>query len=116
MSIHSSADHGYRAPSWCAGCGSAELNCGCIPDPIVSENKMSIDDDYGSETFIKTIDSQTLLGLRRAVRDLSPGTIPIYSDYDCTGLVCGQWCKFIKIYKHGRGYTAVVEICVSRDV
>ena len=117
MTIHSSADQGYVAPSWCSKCLSADLNCGCDADlPIVSQAKLSIDDDYGSETFIRTIDCSTLLGLRNAVRELNCGHIPIYSDYDCTGLVCGQWCKFIKIYKRGAGYVAVVEITVSRDV
>jgi hypothetical protein len=86
------------------------------PDPIVSRDRLSIDDDYGTETYIKTIFTESLLGLRRAVRELNMGSIPIYSDYDCTGLVCGQWCKLIKIYKTGRGFTAVVEITVSRDV
>lgn len=86
------------------------------PDPIVSRDKLSIDDDYGSEVYIKTIDCETLLGLRNAVRELNCGHIPIYSDYDCTGLVCGQWCKFIKIYKTSAGYCALVEITVSRDV
>lgn len=86
------------------------------PDVIVSKSRLSIDDDYGSETFIRTIDCETLLGLRNAVRELNCGTIPIYSDYDCTGLVCSQWCKFIKIYKTVAGYCALVEITVSRDV
>lgn len=85
-------------------------------EPILSQAKLHIDDDYGSETYIKTIFTETLLGLRNALRELNPGTIPIYSDHDCTGLVCGQWCKFIKIYKSGRGYIGVVEITVSRDV
>lgn len=86
------------------------------PDPIVSQEKLSIDDDYGTETYIKTIFATTMLGIRRAVRELNPGSIPIYSDYDCTGLVCGQSCKLLKIYLTGRGYTAVVELHVTRDV
>lgn len=92
------------------------VNLACEPDPIVSQDRLTIDNDYGSETFIKTIDAPSLLGLRRAVRELNLGTIPIYSDYDCTGLVCGQYCKFLKIYKAGHGYVAVVEITVARDV
>lgn len=120
MTIHSVSDHGYVTSVACRRCGSYDLNCGCEkfiePEPIVSSAKLSIDDDYGTETYIRTIDATTLLGLRNAVRELNLGHIPIYSDYDCTGLVCGQWCKFIKIYKVGAGYCALVEICVSRDV
>ena len=85
-------------------------------EAIVSKARLSVDDDYGTETYIKTIDAETMLELRRAVRELNCGHIPIYSDYDCTGLVCGQWCKLLKIYKVGAGYCAIVEICVSRDV
>lgn len=87
-----------------------------VPEAVVSRNNLSIDNDYGSETVIKTIDSDTLLGLRRAIRELNCGTIEICSPYDCTGLVCGQWCTLIKIYKVGRGYVGVVEITTARDV
>jgi len=85
-------------------------------EPIMSQTRLTIDDDYGTEVFIRTIYTETLLAMRNAVRELNCGTIPIYSDYDCTGLVCGQWCKFIKIYKTGSGFTALVELTVSRDV
>lgn len=85
-------------------------------DPIVSKDRLWIDDDYGSSTMIRTIYAESLLGIRRAVRELNPGSIPIYSDYDCTGKVCFQGCKMLKIYKVGRGYTTVVEITVTRDV
>lgn len=86
------------------------------PDPIVSDTRLPIDEDYGTEIYIRTIFAQSCLGLRRAVRELNPGHIPIHSPYDCTGLVCAKTCKFLKIYKTGRGYTAVVEISVTRDV
>lgn len=92
------------------------VNLARDPDPIVSQSRLSIDDDYGTETYIKTICAESLLGIRRAVREMNPGSIPIYSDYDCTGLVCGQSCKMLKIYRTGRGYTVVVEISVTRDV
>jgi hypothetical protein len=84
---------------------------------IVSEALLPIDDDMGTESYIKTIRCDTLLGIRRAVRELNRGSIPIYSDYDCTGLVCAQYCKFLKIYRCYSGYyVAVVELSVTRDV
>jgi hypothetical protein len=87
------------------------------PAVYVSDKRLSIDDDMGTETYIKTIRSQSYLGIRRAVRDLNPGHIPIYSPYDCTGLVCWQGCKFLKLYRCYAGfYVAVVELTVSRDV
>jgi len=117
MTIHSSSDHGYAAVSYCRNCHSADLNCGCEALlPIVSEAKLSIDDDYGSETYIKTVFCQSFLGFRNAIRELNCGSIQIYSDYDCTGLVCGQWCKLIAVYRTGRGITGVVEITINRDV
>lgn len=83
----------------------------------ISPEKLSIDDDMGTETYIRTIRSQSYLGIRRAVRDMNPGRIPIYSPYDCTGLVCWQGCKFLKLYRCYAGfYVAVVELTVSRDV
>ena len=90
-----------------------ELNEG---DVVVSHTKLSIDDDYGTETYIKTIYANSLLNLRRAVRMLSPGSIPIWSPYDCTGLVCHQRCKMLKIYPYHSSYIAVVELTVTRDV
>jgi hypothetical protein len=87
------------------------------PQVYVSQDRLPIDDDMGTETHIRTIRSESLLGIRRAVRELNPGTIPIYSDYDCTGLVCAQYCKMLKIYRCYSGfYVAVVEITVARDV
>lgn len=85
--------------------------------PVVSDDKLPIDDDMGTETYIRTIRGPSLLGIRRVVRELNPGRIPIYSDYDCTGLVCWQGCKFLKVYRCYTGfYVAVVEITISRDV
>lgn len=84
---------------------------------FVSQDCLRIDDDMGTETYIKTIRCDTLLGIRRAVRELNPGSIPIHSPYDCTGLVCHQSCKFLKIYRCYTGfYVAVVELHVTRDV
>lgn len=83
----------------------------------VSDTKLSIDDDMGTETYIRTIRTQSYLALRRAVRELNPGRIPIYSPYDCTGLVCWQGCKFLKVYRCYAGFlVGVVEITVTRDV
>lgn len=84
--------------------------------PVSSRDKLNIDNDFGTEIFIRTIRTHSMLAMRRALRELNLGTIPIYSDYDCTGLVCGQWAKFLKIYKSEGGYIAVVEITVNRDV
>lgn len=86
------------------------------PEVIVSHSKLHIADDYGTETYIKTVYCESFLGFRNALRDLNPGHIPIFSDYDCTGLVCAQWCKLLAVYKTGRGITGVVEISVTRDV
>lgn len=87
------------------------------PAVYVSECKLSIDDDMGTETYIRTIRTQSYLALRRAVRDLNPGHIPIYSPYDCTGLVHWQGCKFLKVYRCYAGFlVGVVEITVMRDV
>lgn len=87
------------------------------PEVYVSQDKLSIDDDMGTETYIRTIRTSSYLALRRAVRELNPGRIPIHSPYDCTGLVCWQGCKFLKVYRCYAGfYVGVVEITVSRDV
>lgn len=87
-----------------------------INEVIASSDKIHIDEDYGTETYLRIVHTTTLLALRRAVREANPGRIPIYSPYDCTGLVCCQTCKIIKIYKTSVGYSSVVEMCVTRDV
>lgn len=84
--------------------------------PVMSRQSLSIDDDYGTRRSISTVQTQTFLGLRRALRELNPGHIPIYSPYDCTGLVCHQRCKLIAIYRVDGFYIGVVELTVSRDV
>lgn len=86
-----------------------------LPTVVVGE-KIHISEDYGTETYVRRVYADTMLELRRWVRECNPGAIPIYSDYDCTGLVCGQSAKFIKIYRTHGGYTALVEIAVTRDV
>lgn len=86
-------------------------------DIVVSADRLTIDDDMGTDTYIRTIRTETLLNLRRALRELNPGRIPIYSPYDCTGLVCWQGCKLLKVYRCYAGfYVGVVEITVMRDV
>jgi hypothetical protein len=92
---------------------------GQLPDTDVhfNEDRLYVEDDMGSRTEIGTVYSETLLGIRRAVRELNPGRIPIYSDYDCTGKLCFQGCKLIKVYKtYSEGYVAVVEIRKTFDV
>lgn len=83
-------------------------------EPTIS-SELHIEEHYGTTTSIRTVTTRTLLDLRRYVRDHN-GTIPIYSDYDCTGLICGMGCKMLKIYKTYAGYTAVLECSVTRDV
>jgi hypothetical protein len=86
-------------------------------DVRVIEDGLYVEDDMGSRTEIKTIYSDSLLGIRRAVREMNPGRIPIYSDYDCTGKKCFQSCKLLKVYKtYSEGYVAVVELRASFDV
>lgn len=75
-----------------------------------------INEDYGTETSVVRVYADTLVELRRYVRENNPGSIPIYSPYDCTGLVCGQYAKFIKIWRTHGGYTALVEFSITRDV
>lgn len=92
---------------------------GALPDTDVRvlEDGLHIEDDMGSRTEIKTIHSDTLLGIRRAVRLLHFGRIPIDSPYDCTGRLCFQGCKLIKVYKtYSEGFAAVIEIRKSFDV
>lgn len=94
-----------------------EIDPDTIDLPVVSQARLTVDDDMGTETYIRTIQTETCLGLRRAVRELNPGRIPIYSPYDCTGLVCWQGCKLLKVYRAYSGfYVGVVELTVSRDV
>lgn len=93
-----------------------EIDPDTLDLPVMSRHALSIDDDYGTRRSIKTVQTETFLGLRRALRELNCGTIPIYSDYDCTGLVCGQWCKLIAIYRVDHFYIGVVELTVARDV
>lgn len=82
-----------------------------------SEQQLIVDDDMGYVTTIRALYGDTFLSLRRAVREMNCGTIPIYSDYDCTGLLCGQWCKFIKVYRaYGGKWIGIVEIRRSYDV
>lgn len=94
------------------GEGHAEFQ----PIATVSQAKLSIGGDYGSETYIRTIHSDSFLAFRRALRDLNPGSIPIYSPYDCTGLICSQSCKLLKVYRIDGYYVGVVELHVQRDV
>lgn len=92
---------------------------GALPETDVrfGEDELYVEDDMGSRTDIRTIYAETLLGIRRAVRELNPGRIPIYSDYDCTGKLCFQGCKLLKVYKtYSEGYVAVVEIRKTFDV
>jgi len=87
------------------------------PEAVVSQTDLCIDDDMGSRTSIRTITSSSLLSIRRTIRDLNPGRIPIYSDYDCTGLLCYQSCKIIKLYRSYAGeYVALVECHAAHDV
>lgn len=75
-----------------------------------------VNGDYGSETQVRIYSCLSLIGLRHLVRDMNPGSIEINSPYDCTGLVCGMGAKFIKIYRYGSYYMAVVEVSITRDV
>lgn len=75
-----------------------------------------IDEHFGHATEVRVLACETLIGLRHAVRDLNPGRIDIFSDHDCTGLVCGMSAKLLKVYKAYTGYFAVVEVSITRDV
>jgi hypothetical protein len=90
-----------------------------LPDTEVrfGECALHVEDDMGSRTEVKAIYSETLLGIRRAVREMNPGHIPIYSDHDCTGRKCFQGCKLLKVYKtYSEGYAAIVELRTGFDV
>lgn len=90
-----------------------------LPDTDVrfGEDGLYVEDDMGHRTEVKAIYSETLLGIRRAVRELNPGRIPIYSEYDCTGKLCFQGCKLLKVYKtYSEGFVAIVEIRKAFDV
>lgn len=92
---------------------------GALPDTDVhfAEDHLYVEDDMGSRTEVSTLYSSTLLGIRRGVRELNPGRIPIYSPYDCTGKLCFQGCKLLKVYRTYVGqYVAVVEIRKTFDV
>ena len=93
-----------------------EIDPDTLDLPVMSRDALTIDDDFGTRRSIHTVQTETFLGLRRALRELNMGSIPIYSPYDCTGLVCGQWCKLIAIYRVDGFYIGVVELTVSRDV
>lgn len=84
---------------------------------VLSEKELYVEDDMGSETHIRTLHSDTMLGIRKVVRELSPGHIAIDSPYDCTGRKCFQSCKILKVYKtYPEGYVAVVELRCGFDV
>lgn len=71
---------------------------------------------YDHSIDIRFLSSPTFIGLRRGLRDLNPGSIPIFSDYDCTGRICGQHAKFIKVYRSEGQWIGVVEVSITRDV
>ena len=90
-----------------------------LPDTDVRivEDGLYVEDDMGSRIDIKTIYSDTLLGIRRAVRELNIGSIPIYTPYDCSGMLCYHGCKLLKVYRTYVGsFVAVVEIRKTYDV
>lgn len=94
------------------GEGRAEFQ----PVATVSQAKLHIGGDYGSETYIRTVHSDSFLQFRRALRDLNPGHIDIYSPYDCTGLICSQSCKLLSVYLIDGYVVGVVELNVQRDI
>lgn len=83
-----------------------------------SEKVIHVEDDMGTRVNVHTLRCYTLLGIRRAVRQCNPGHIPIYSDYDCTGRLCYQSAKLLKIYKPygNEGYVALLEVRSTFDV
>lgn len=87
-----------------------------VPEATVSQAKLSIDGDYGSEVFIRTITCSSFQGLRRSIRQMNVGRIAIDSPYDCTGYICYMSCKPIAIYRASGEIVAVVECHVGRDV
>lgn len=117
----SNCKHFPLADDHCLVCEEAE-DARIEMDSIINEAHVAtahldIDNDYGTRTSIHSVFDPTLLGIRRKFRELNMGHIPIYSPYDCTGQLCAQWCKFLKIYRTGTGsYVAVVEIARTYDV
>jgi hypothetical protein len=88
-----------------------------VAEARVSEQSLYVEDDMGSRTDVFAIYSGTLLGIRRKFRELNRGRIPIYSPYDCTGLLCWQGAKLLKVYRNYAGdYVAIVEVRRSYDV
>lgn len=82
------------------------------------EKPIYVEDDMGTRINVHTLRCYTLLGIRRAVRRCNPGRIEIHSPYDCTGLLCHQSAKLIKIYRpYGNcGYVALLEVRSTFDV
>jgi hypothetical protein len=78
---------------------------------------VAVEGGYDCETSIVMISSPTFIGLRRGIRDLNPGSIPIDSPHDCTGRVCGRSAKLLSIYSNGgHHWVGVLEATVTRDV
>lgn len=88
-----------------------------VEDARLSQEMLYVDDDMGTVTKIRVLHAETWLAIRRAVRELNPGSIPIYSPYDCTGKLCHQSCTMLKLYRNYDGSkVAVVEIRKTFDV
>lgn len=88
-----------------------------VPEAKLATAVLHVEDDMGYRTDVQMLYSGSLLAIRRAVRELNPGHIPIYSDYDCTGKLCFQSCKLLKVYRqYAGGFVAVVEIRKTFDV
>lgn len=87
-----------------------------VYEPIFSERLYLEDDNFGTETFVITVFSESYLVVRNAIRDLNPGHVPIYSDYDCTGKICHQTAKILDIMRTRSGVIATLKMQVARDV
>lgn len=72
-------------------------------------------DGYGSPKEIQVIDADTMLELRKQVRERR-WYREILSAYDCTGICFAQSAEILKVAKTSAGYSAVLLVTSSYDV